>query len=297
MKTYTLLALLVMIIAVFAVSGCTGKTETAAFVGGTDALKMSFVDLPETIFANVPFQLAIIVQNAGEAPILKEGATFTLNNANNFNIWNPVAHNNVNLPAAKRINNTIIPGGQEFINWGPAKFTGQAGVPLTEEQKVPIFVEACYPYSTTMLTMACVARDTRDCNPAGEKTAQSSGGPIQIKSFKQVAQEIDDANVALNFIIEIENKGKDDIFSINAGCPGPSAAEQNYVAITAINFGGRPYSVSNCNDPTISLFEGKGSASCSIIVPTKTNFEDELFMTLNYTFRQRLTTEIAVIPP
>lgn len=299
-KSHLIILLPIMIIAVFAVSGCLGKTGTAAFVGGTDGLTMSFQDLPPTVFANVPFNLVVLVQNAGESFMQEGEAKFTLNNALQFGISPNTAtvKNAYNLTAAKRINNTIIPGRTEPISWGQTVFTGQGGAPLTEQQPVPLAVYACYPYSTKMLAMACAARSAKGCQPVADKPVQSSGAPIQITKLSQVAQSIDNNTILLSFSIEIANEGKGDVYasSFSTICPNPSANIQNFVNITSIVFGNTTYPIDCRSGSSVSLSDGKGSTTCKITIPTKVDFEDELFVTFNYTYKQKLTTDITVIP-
>ena len=296
-KVHLLIVLFIMVVAVFVVSGCTGRAENAAFVGGTDGLTMNFQHLPPTIFVNVPFNLVVLVQNAGESVMLKDGATFTLNNAGQFGIspTNATVKNKNNLTAAKRINNTILPGNIEPISWEKIAFTGQAGVPLTEEQLIA--VSACYPYSTKMLVMACAARSAKECQPIGDKPVQSSGAPIQITKLSQVAQEIDNETILLSFAIDVENKGKGDVYapSFSAVCPSPSADFQNVVNIKSIVFGNTTKPIDCKGGSDISLSDGKGSTTCKITIPTKVDFEDELLVTFDYTYKQTLTTNIAVI--
>ena len=111
-KKYAIL-LLIFFIAIIAVSGCAGQTKTqqiaqqAAFVGGTEGLKISFFELPPTIFAGVPFNLQVLLQNAGEADVKSSQAIFILNNARIFNITNGKAANREALARAKRVAGNI----------------------------------------------------------------------------------------------------------------------------------------------------------------------------------------------
>jgi hypothetical protein len=291
--------LLIAMVAVFAISGCTGTPKTTAFVGGTDGLKMSFADLPSTIFANVPFQLAVLVQNAGESAIEVGSATFTLNNAQNFNILvtDATTRNKGLLQAAKIVQATIFPGGQEFITWGPAKFTGEAGIPITEQQPVPIAVDACYGYSTTMITRVCIAKGKQICEPIAEKVIQNSGAPIQITKFKQIAQAENDT-VTLNFKIDVENKGGGDVYTAGATCPTPDSNSKDIFYVDKVILGDEvyaPQSLLNCD--SIELSDNEGSTTCSITIPSvKTDYEEQLSIVLNYTYKQKLTAKIAIIP-
>lgn len=286
--------LIIAMMAIFAVSGCT-QQKGAAFVGGTDGLKLSFQDVPQTVFANVPFQLAVLVQNAGESKIDIGNATFVLNNAQNFNITAPSTTNKEILPAARIVQDTIMPGGQELISWGSAKFTGQIGVPLPEEQPISIAVDACYPYSTTMIARVCIARSNKICEPAAEKVVQNSGAPIQVTKFKQIAQP-ENGNIILSLIIEVANKGKGDVYAAGAVCSGLTLEDQSIVNVTKITLGNEVYEAYSLNCEPIALFDGEGSTSCSLTIPATTDYEEELSVVLNYTYKQRLTTEIAVIP-
>jgi hypothetical protein len=265
-NTIVYLASLVMIIAVFAVSGCAPSTEVKAFVGGTEGLKMEFLNLPPSIFVNVPFSLAITVQNAGEYTVMPGGAYFTLNNALNFNI--PLEKSTVNnadaLIAARRIQDTILPGGKELISWGEAVFTGTLGAPLTEEQPVLLGIKACYYYETRAVASVCVAKSNKICEPIGEKTVQSSGAPVQLTELKQIAQTTDNENYTITLTLTVENKGEGSVYAQYATCPKPSFEDQNYVVLDKMTLEGKEIDPECNGGVLIQLSDGKGSKTCRI---------------------------------
>lgn len=308
------LMIVLMLVAVVAVSGCVNlpsfsrDEKATAFAGGTDGLTMEFQDLPDTIFTGVPFQLVVLVQNAGETPLKAGTASFTLNNAALFGVT-PSAVNNQNLIATKLVQGTITPGGQEFVSWKsstgkPPKFTGTV---LTEQQTIPLTVDACYSYSTTMLATACVARTKKICEPVGIKPVENSGAPIQVTEFKQVAQP-DGDNINFNFILSVENQGDGSVFSSAANCPGPSIDLQNYVYLSAIKLGSAKNlqvvstcgnaKTDCCDEVSIALDDrGRGSTSCSLTIPSTTDYQDQLSIVLAYRYKDRITRSIAVVPP
>ncbi|MEM4248511.1 MAG: hypothetical protein QXH80_04525, partial [Candidatus Nanoarchaeia archaeon] len=165
----------------------------------------------------------------------------------------------------------------------------------TEEQAVPIAVDACYPYGTMATTGVCVAKTSKVCEPVAEKVVQSSGAPIQVTEFKQIAQPVGDTNtIQLRFTITVENQGDGEVFSISNTCPQP--INPGEVSIKEIKLGSKTYGPEFCKESIITLSEGEGSVSCTIPVEVSGEYEEELTVYLSYIYKQRLTTEISVMP-
>lgn len=285
-----------LLIGIFAVSGCLGgKTETAAFVGGNEGLALSFMDLPASVFTESVFDINVLVQNKGEADVSAHNATLTLNNAQSLGITDAIKNNTGALDRARRTGESISLGGTEPISWPDATFKGAL---ITEQQTVPFSVDVCYPYETTAIALACAGRTDKVCKRVEEKTVQSSGAPIKVTKFSQVAVQRA-MGVELAFTIDVENKGSGDVYDPAAACTGAEAlmpSQKDIVAIKEITFDSEPKTPTCLKEP-ISLWENKGSITCKFDVANSTqDFSAELVVKLNYIYKDRLIGAMTVIP-
>lgn len=297
-----------LLVVLVAASGCIKLFETkepvaTAFAGGTDGLKMSFQDLPETVFTSTPFPITVMVQNAGEAPVKANDSVFLLNNAEIFGLNSTksehIAKNNLNLASTKLVGGTVVAGGQDFITWKTSngKLPRFLGTVLTEQQTVPIAIDACYPYVTTMTTNACIARSKKLCEPTGIKVISVSGAPIQITEFKQVAQPSENNNIIYSFTIKAGNMGKGKVYTKTASCPSPSTNDLDKVDVMSVKLGNKPQTVKCDNNNIISLYESEGSMTCTLNISATSDFQDQLAIELGYKYKDRISKSISVIPP
>ncbi len=289
--------LVAAVIALVAFSGCLSKQETTtAFVGGTNGLTMQFQNLPATVFSNTPFNIMVLVNNEGESNILANNATFLLNNAQVLGITSDVIQKNSKaLAGSKKIGTSIIPGSPQLINWTGAKFSGTV---LTEQQKVTVSVEACYPYNSLGIASVCVARTDKICNPIGDKSVQSSGAPVKFTSFKQLAQSNDAETVHLEITAGIENQGDGKVYSnsVDSQCPSPKVDYLDMVYVLGIKLGNKAITSLKCDENPITLYENKGEINCGFDVSTTADFEEQLSIELAYKYKNKISSEIAVIP-
>jgi len=290
----------IAVIALVAMSGCLSSkgTTSSAFVGGTDGLTMQFQNLPSTVFPNAPFNILVLVGNAGETDIPQNGATFVLNNAANFGISPTKAQqtNSEGLAGSRKVANGTVPGEQVIIAWPDASFKGTV---LTEEQSVPISVDACYPYKSSATASVCAARTDKICNPIGDKDVQSSGAPVQVTSLKQIAQALDSKRVQMQVTVEIENKGDGKVYSTStnssAQCPSPSIDYLDIVNVTGMKFGNAAIPF-NCDENPIQLYQNKGELNCVVSINTASDIQDQLSIELAYKYKQSISSSIAAIP-
>ncbi|MCX6774818.1 MAG: hypothetical protein NTY99_01865 [DPANN group archaeon] len=253
---------------------------------------MQFQNLPDTVFSNTPFNVVVLVTNAGESNLLANDVKFVFDNAANFNVTMITQSNSEALASSKKIGSTEVPGGQQLITWPDAAFTGTV---LTTQQKVTMAVEACYPYKSLGAASVCIARTSKICNPAGDKPIQSSGAPVQFTSFNQVAQSANATTVSVQITAGIENKGVGTVYSSSAQCPLPSVDDLDSVRVTGIKLGDKALPL-NCDENPVTLDQGKGDIRCSFDVSTTADIQDQLSIELAYKYKNKISSEIAVIP-
>ncbi|MEM2873942.1 MAG: hypothetical protein QW063_00580 [Candidatus Nanoarchaeia archaeon] len=292
---------LIFLVMVIVVSGCislpifsTREIESETFIGGTDGLVLRFLSLPSTVLQNQSFSIVALVENKGESDINAEDAFFTLNNANAFNIPDKeiTKRNSIKLTGAKLVGGVVMPGGSEQIAWGPAKITSLI---LTEQQIIPLSIDACYPYTTTATSRVCISKTHKLCEPVAEKIVKNSGAPIQLTSLRQIALPKNN-DIELTLIFEIKNVGGGAVFEAVASCPNPNIAQKDYVNIKAIKLGGKSLDLKNCSELSMSLFENKGSASCTFTIPATTDYEEQLTIELEYKYKKGLSGQVVTVP-
>lgn len=294
--------LMIAIIAVFAISGCT-KEQPAAFAGGTDGLAVSFINLPTSVFTSSVFDINILLQNKGEADVPLGKAVLTLNNAQTLGITNAIKTNTKLLTRVRKIVNTTIPGETESLAWQNASFKG---IIITEQQAPPFSIDACYPYETTAIATACAGKTSDVCKPVEEKTVQSSGAPIQVTKFSQIAVP-KTSGVELAFTIDVENQGKGSVYDSAAVCSYNLSAidlrpEQiDTIVVNSITFNNIAINpLTACpldrGRPIISLSDKKGLITCNFDVAVTQDFSAELVVKLGYIYKDSLNGAITVIP-
>jgi hypothetical protein len=150
----------------------------------------------------------------------------------------------------------------------------------------------------------CVARSSNLCQPVSERIIQSSGAPIQVTGLKQIAQP-SGGNVELGLEFEIANLGSGDVFPSSAQCPAPNLSQKGVITIESLKLGSREVRPGVCSDVlranccsevSIATFEDEGSANCRLSVETTRDFEEQLTLVLAYKYRDKITSEVSVIP-
>lgn len=288
------LIVVLLLAGMFAVSGCTlfaQQGAVGAFAGGTDGIVASFMNLPTSVFAESTFGINVLLQNKGEADIPASAALLTLNNAGTLGITEASITNMKILNKVRKVSNATIPGGSDTASWQGASFKGAA---ITEQQTVPLGVSMCYPYETTVVALVCAGLTDKVCQPIEEKAVQSSGAPIQVTTLTQVAVP-EPGGVELAFTIDIENKGKGDVYAPDAVCSGLSPDKKDIVEIKSITFNGISKTADCLNEP-ISLSANMGLTTCKMNISVTQDYSAELVVKLNYIYKDLLNGAITVIP-
>ena len=287
----------VFLIVLVLVSGCIQTQEkTDSFVGGSEGLKLEFQNLPEIIVPGAPFDILVLASNAGEADVPVNSIRFTLNNAATLGITEITKGNTELLRGSQRIKDTLVPGENLVMSWPNAKFTGTV---LTEEQKVPIVVDACYPYKTAAkVSKACIARGKEVCEPLGKKPVESAGAPIKITEYSQSSVQLTKDTIQLNLDFKVKNAAGQTAYSNAARCLNLADEELNKVTITSLKLGLKEYFTQDtCEEVAITLDnKGEGIGHCKLVIDTQNDFEEELTIKLDYIYKQHISTQVPILP-
>lgn len=198
MKKVLILVMLAAL-AVF-LSGCGGQSNTggAAFIGGTDGLKVEFLqgNPPEAIYDNKQSEFAIVLklENVGEDDVESGDGYVKINGLDPGTYgWTQTGGfrkpiNELIQGARKNFDGSVLNGGIVTIDFGPLKYlpTIQGNLQQT------VWADICYKYTSKMTTQLCIKKDPqllignkKICDVEGEKSPQNSGAPIQITSLKE----------------------------------------------------------------------------------------------------------------
>jgi hypothetical protein len=228
--------LLLLILAVFIV-GCAGEqaitTTENPFIGGTKALKLSFVANapPDEIFDKSstgelsPFDIVVNIENVGEANIAQEKLTLELSGiyAGDFVFSgkpaakiplkvSPVAiDTSISVLEGKNKgpNNEVIPGGLTQYAWEGLAYNKELTGTLPN---IPIEARACYQYSTSGIGLYCLRKEPLStkrgvCEIDDATTIYNSAAPVQITSFKESAA----GRTAILFTFSVKKFGSGEV--------------------------------------------------------------------------------------
>jgi len=202
MRQYALIAL---VVALLALSGCGGDTKqpniTDPFIGGNIAVNLYLQNgaPPPMVYdgGKFPFGINIVFENVGEADI-GEGTLSPYISARLENV-NPslfgVTEADLFLAIPERINGarknfdgTILPGMLTNIIFPQLNFQKR----LAGNDMITLRGVVCYDYANIATTQICLKSDMLEnvqdstlCSLTGEKLVHNSGGPIHVTHVVQ----------------------------------------------------------------------------------------------------------------
>lgn len=313
-----------LIAVVLFLSGCQGGEttntvgDTTSFIGGSDALKFSFVDSAPAseVIEKTPFGVTLQVENAGEAQVNQNAVLIEISGIVPSDFGKTTADmtktSSTDLFAKKKtIDNQVTPGTQAYIDFGTYTYATdlQGNMPFTLNAK------ACYAYYTNAVTKMCVRKDLlgatvdpgKGCVVKGDKAVQNSGAPVQISALSETPSGKD----RVSFTFSIEKVGAGDVFKYGGPitCDDTDMATKNKVLFTvdtglpglicdAIE---TPYTYPAGSSPTqyggyVTLFSGKRTVTCTQVISADKmlDFEKVVNMKLDYLYSEVVSKNIVV---
>ncbi len=235
MRSQTLLLSLLAFVVI--VAGCQSQTSggpsiTDAFIGGTSAMSVSFIENspPQEVTdkskgqEGFPFDASITVTNIGEYEIPEKSITLTLSgfypadfDTSTEELTKTYPETGTFRGVSKDPSGNKIQGDIAQITF-PKTSTKQFkyNKELTGNQQFPFRVDVCYPYATKVLSQVCLMKDFTSkertiCNPAGSRPVSNSGAPVHVTS---VTQSVGGQHkLLLNF--EVKKVGSSALFKAN----------------------------------------------------------------------------------
>lgn len=242
-KIFFVLTAMLLVLAACESNGNMGSTTP--FIGGTQGLKIQYVDSfpPATVSdgGEDPFDVIVRITNRGETDVAPEDVTVTLSGfpANQFGL--SVSDLSANAPemVERNIKNpdgsivASVPVEVEFSNLAYQNV-------VQGNQPFPFRANICYKYSTQVTSTVCVKDDFRRdlsgdvCMVSSTRQAFNSGAPIQVTRLTQTAAGSDRTRITFT----IENRDQGRVFESGQLCSTDARREDRvFVSVGGFNAG------------------------------------------------------------
>jgi hypothetical protein len=315
-KKYAVL-LVIFFAAMIAVSGCTSNTKTkqittqAAFLGGTDGLKVSLLpgQPPSQLYSEQQFQIAVQVENKGEGDLVAVNPTpqgpgpgpipglaygyisLAGIDVNSFQT-NQTLQLTEQLTPAKKIGTTPIPGGQTQIIFSAVAPN------IFAQLQYPLSISALYAYTSKAVAAACVKQNVYQqiisgkeiCKITETKTVETSGAPVKVTSVDELPT---------GFSIKIKNVGGGYAFRYSVGeFPQTESginpfSDKDRVMIGSVMLGSTELKA-GCSPQELYLPDGDAQFFCKANLTAEAEAVEQLVIDLNYGYVSTTSTTFTV---
>ena len=225
MKKMLILMMGAMLLLSACSEGDTNFISTTPFLGGTEGLKISFIDnFPPSVVGDGgtdEFDVIVEVDNRGEHEVPAEDVLVRLSGFSP-NVFNKAVDDlSLNLPSALEANEKASDGTRlrSFpleIEFNSFNYQGR----VQGNQQVPLRAEICYTYTTQVISSLCIKSDYRRdntgdiCAVDANRQVFNSAGPIQVVSARQTPSG--EARTRITYVIENKDNGR--VFQTGSAC-------------------------------------------------------------------------------
>lgn len=301
-----ILALLVLGLFVAACEeGQEGDGVAVPFIGGTDALLISFeADAPPAEVydgGDFPFDIELKILNAGEREVKKEDIKIQISGIDPVEFDKQSA--DFFLSPAENIEAKAKDPAGNIIEPNPVYLT----IPdlnhvqsVTGNLNYPILATACYKYGTEALSRLCIKQNLYEtggaCAVAGEKPVVNSGAPIQVSSL---TESVAGAS-KIAFVFKIEHKGEGKIFKLGTECNKANVRGDENKVNVEVETGLAGLKCTQLRDGTetkgyVTLVDGEATVRCEQEITTPGEFLKTVNIKIDYDYQQTVSTSILVI--
>jgi hypothetical protein len=316
------LVLIAIIAMTLFLTGCGQQTTTGkTFIGGTEALKTSFLagSPPDktTDGGTGGFSIVVKAENSGESDIAAadgyvqiwglDAGTYGSSIPGFKKTFNDQSGFGEELRGAvKNFDGTVLNGGTATIEFGDLKYTPTIQGDIQQK----IWANICYKYSTKVATQVCIKNNVEQalsgkeiCQVEGEKNPQNSGAPIQVTSLKE--SYAGNGKIGLTLTIAHVGKGdnffKDDKLECN-DVESNTDKGKVHVSFKDVQVAGRevPVECQGMSDGYVRLFkDGTGKETttlyCTVDISGSDNVvEVPLAAELSYVYLQHISQDITI---
>jgi len=308
---------LVMMLSVLAalLVACTSGGETATispFFGGTDGLKISFVESapPSTPIldqSRVPFDVVLNVENAGEWDIANPSdSVFTITGVSPSDFGKTAADfskpSNLPLNGIKKDSQgNKLPGTTTQLAFTNLAYTGK----IAGSQQLTISANSCYKYGTRATSRICVRSNLLSpsvggCTLQGAKELFVSGAPVHVEGFQE---SVESAN-RIAFTFNIVPKGTGSYYQLGSSC-AEEISKKNKVKVTidtklatptVCNFQDESGNAINSNSGYVTIFGQSRIVRCTQELSSSElgDYEKIIDLTLEYDNKDTIQKTITV---
>ncbi len=295
----------VLLLAACTQSGSDAQTaidKTSPFVGGTDAVALSFLNTRDEVFdaGSDPFEVVVQLQNKGEYTVRKDDVRVRIAgiNAKEFNKLDEdlvISSSEDLLGLSKDAQGNTLLGRQSTVEFTELNYQGKV---VGATQTFPLVVDLCHSYRTDAVTNICILGDVLGgssvCKVEEKKTAFSSGSPIHVEDM----QEFGRAKDKIGFTFTIKHVGSGTTYEKASRCVNDRAKNKVLVHIDARMDGLQCTGLMQKNgtavEGSVQLIEGSKTISCSQIVTRKADFEQPVQITLGYDYDVQARKQLTV---
>lgn len=308
--------LFIALVAVLVLSGCQGgfnfgKREQpqniGAFVGGTRGLEIGFADdePPASVLDNgqEEFFVTLIMKNLGEYTIPQGGVIGSLSGIvkNTFGLKSLDAKNSVEIFGVTKEGNNVIPGGEEFLEFGTASFSSD----LPADTQFLLKADACYAYQTQAVATVCLRKNVLQkeigdvCNINNAALGEeNSGAPMHVEGMKQSSVGTNKVKVTFKVV----NKGIGAVYeptTFTASCVGKED-QKNMVRVSVLSpsksFTAECTQLGGGSIGVVKLINNQKDVTCTIGTTglQDVTFQDLFIVQLDYMYRESIVTPLIV---
>jgi len=305
MKRY---GIVIFVCALLTLMGCGGggEGEVASsgtpFLGGTNGVLVNFENSPPAeVFdgGDFPFDVIIKLKNSGEWEIPKEKIRVKLSGilAEQFGLTSNdlIKTSPDDLPKMQKdASGKILDSPPVFVEFNNLNHEDAiTGSELT----YPIRADVCYNYGTEAVSRLCVRENILNpkaggvCEINADKTVYNSGGPIQISEFSESARASD----KIGFSFTIAHQGSGDLYERDTLCNNDRQFEDRIYVTVDVGISGLACSgLGGGSEGFVKLFGGSKPITCTVTIPTPSDYELPVTVTLGYDYEVGQSTQILV---
>ncbi len=303
-KSFVILGLLVFMLVV---AGCKKEVvEEGPFIGGTDGVKISFMEgapLSEfSVSESVPVK--VLVNNEGEYDVPENSVEVKLYGLAMSEYGLSSDYKVVQPSLLGKKKDEREDGAEITLDMGTLKYQGDVSGSLDAN----LLAKVCYPYRTESRIKACAtSRQISEgggeavCSLAGEKISSSkvSSSPVQVTSFTETLSGSD----RVGFRVIIENKGMGNVYMDDSECAGLDDPAVKFDKKDKVHFRFEQEDVEcatldgqKTNEGYIRLDNGVKTLMCTMPVEnTGSSYERELTLYLDFKYTDSVSKNIKIL--
>ena len=285
-----------------------GPQQLGAFVGGTQGLEIAFAEdqPPNAVLDNQQeeFFVTLLLKNLGEHAIPAGGLIASLSGAvqTTFGLSSLDVVNDFEIYGVAKEGEGVIPGGEEFLEFGTAMFKTD----LPADTQFTLKADVCYNYQTQTVTTLCMKKDVlkkevgQVCginNPA--LRGENSGAPMHVTNMRQ--STVGTSKIKFNF--KVENKGMGAVYEpgiFSGKCVGQES-NKGRVKVSVISpdgtFSSDCTQLGGGSSGVVKLINNQKDITCTIETGglQEVTFQDLVIFKLDYVYREAVTVPLAVV--